>query len=132
MRKIAEQPPPKEALKIEETLRQLGFNIHLLGSEKYVLSKLQGLNQKGIQIIKEAFSNHSHTRFMKYFAYRMPFCKKEAYAEQVDKATLGRIVHLIKVCGFLMQTKVYLFWDSSYCLNDSKYLAVDKLREFNV
>jgi hypothetical protein len=26
------------------------------------------------------------------------------------KANLERMAHLIKVCGFLMQTKVYLFW----------------------
>jgi hypothetical protein len=41
MQKIAEQKPPKEAVKIAETLSQLGFNIHLMGNEKYVLSKLQ-------------------------------------------------------------------------------------------
>ncbi|MGB9672398.1 MAG: ATP-binding cassette domain-containing protein, partial [Candidatus Norongarragalinales archaeon] len=34
MRKIAEQPPPKEAVRIAETLQKLGFNIQLLASEK--------------------------------------------------------------------------------------------------
>jgi len=33
MQKIAEQPPPKEAVKIAEVLSQLGFNIQLLGSK---------------------------------------------------------------------------------------------------
>ena len=112
MRKIAEQPPPKEALKIAELLMQLGFNIQLLGSEKYVLTKLQTLTGNVIEVIKEAFIKHSHARFMKYFFCHMPFGKKQAYAEEVVKASLERLANLIRVCGFLMQTKVYLFWQA--------------------
>jgi hypothetical protein len=40
------------------------------------------------------------------------FGKKEAYANAVMKANLERLARLIKVCGFLMQTKVYLFWEN--------------------
>ena len=109
MQKISEQPPPKEAMKIAEVLRQLGLNIHLLGSEKYVLNKLKALNNSDIAKIKEAFIKHSHARFMKYFFCHMPFGRKQAYAEEVRKASLERLAHLIKVCSFLMQTKVYLF-----------------------
>jgi len=47
---------------------------------------------------------------MKYFFCHVPFGKKEVYAEEVMKANLERLSHLIKVCGFLLQTKVYLFW----------------------
>jgi ABC-type lipoprotein export system ATPase subunit/GNAT superfamily N-acetyltransferase len=115
MRKIAEQPPPKEALKIAEILKQLGFNIQLMGSEKYVLNKLKALNHKDIAIIKQGFIKHCHLRFMKYFFCHMPFGKKETYAEEVKKASLERIAHLIKVCEFLMQTKVYLFWSMQQC-----------------
>jgi ABC-type lipoprotein export system ATPase subunit/GNAT superfamily N-acetyltransferase len=110
MRKIAEQPPPKEALKIAEILQQLGFNIQLLGSEKYVLNKLQTLSDKEIQTIREAFIKHCHARFMKYFFCHVPFGKKEVYTKEVMKASLERLARLIKVCGFLLQTKVYLFW----------------------
>ena len=49
MQRIAEQPLPKEALKIAEVLCRLGFNIHLLGSEKYVLAKLQKLSAEEVQ-----------------------------------------------------------------------------------
>jgi len=110
MRKIAEQPPPREALKIAETLNKLGFNIHLLGSEKYVLTKLQTLNAESIAKIKEAFIKHPHARFMKYFFCHIPFGRKEAYAKEVTKANPERLAHLIKVCSFLMQTKVYMFY----------------------
>jgi hypothetical protein len=46
MKKIAEQPPQKEPIRIAETLSRFGFNIHFLGSLKYVLSKLQTLSEK--------------------------------------------------------------------------------------
>ncbi|MBS7621328.1 hypothetical protein KEJ32_04375 [Candidatus Bathyarchaeota archaeon] len=110
MQKITEQPPPKQALAIAETLKQLGFNIHLLGSEKYVLAKLKSLSEKEIATIREAFTKHCHVRFMKYFSSHIPFGRKEAYRKDIRKASLERLTHLIKACGFLIQTKVYLFW----------------------
>jgi GNAT superfamily N-acetyltransferase len=113
MRKISEQPPPKEALAIAKTLGQLGFNIQLLGSEKYALNKLHTLSNGEIQIIKEAFIKHCHVRFMKYFFCHMPFGRKQAYEKAVMETSLERLSHLIKVCSFLLQTKVYLFWFSS-------------------
>jgi len=110
MQKITEQPPPKEALKVAGVLHQMGFNIQLLSSEKYVLNRLRSLNNEDMEKIREAFIKNSHTRFMKYFFCHMPFGKKKAYAEEIDKASMEKLAHLIKVCGFLMQTKVYLFW----------------------
>jgi GNAT superfamily N-acetyltransferase len=110
MQKIAEQPPPREALAIAEILQKLGFNNQLLGSEKYALNKLQSLSNEDITKIREAFIKHAHARFMKYFFCHMPFGRKEAYAKEVIKTNPERLAHLIKVCGFLMQTKAYLFW----------------------
>ena len=101
MKKIVEQPPPKEALRISEILQQLGFNIQLLGSEKYVLNKLQALGDKDIAKIREAFIKNSHSRFMKCFCSHMPFGRKQAYTEEVMEASLEKLAHLIKVCGFL-------------------------------
>jgi len=110
MRKIVEQPPPEEALKVAETLHELGFNIQLLGSERYVLSKLQTLTDEDLAKVKQAFVKNSHIRFMKYFFAHLPFGKKHVYAQEIMKASLERLAQLIKVCGFLLQTKVYLFW----------------------
>jgi len=77
MRKIAQQRPPNEALAIKETLRQLGFNIQLLGREKYILNKLQTLSEKDIAKLREASIKHAHSRFMEYFSCHMPFGKRE-------------------------------------------------------
>jgi GNAT superfamily N-acetyltransferase len=110
MQKIVEQPPPKEALAVAETLRQLGFNIQLLGSEKYVLNKLQTLSDEDLEKLREAFTKHPHARFMKYFFPHLLFGHKKVYVEEINKADLERLARLIKVCGFLMQRKVYLLW----------------------
>ena len=112
MQKITEQHPPKEALAIAEILQKLGFNIQLLGSERYVSNKLQSLSDEDLEKLRNAFVKHSHARFMKYFFCHMPFGKKEAYAKAVRQASLERLARLIKVCGFLMQTKIYLFWEN--------------------
>ncbi len=68
------------------------------------------LSEKEVAKIREAFIKHSHARFMKYFFPHKPFGEKEAYAEEVRKASLEKLAQQIKVCGFLMQTKAYLFW----------------------
>jgi len=114
MQKIAEQPPPKEAQKISEILLRLGFNTQLRGSEKYVLNKLQKLGDEGIKGIREALMKNSHARFMKYFFPHQLFGKRLVYQKEIEKASLERLAHLIKVCSFLLQTKVYLFWESNY------------------
>ncbi|MEM0314044.1 MAG: ATP-binding cassette domain-containing protein, partial [Candidatus Bathyarchaeia archaeon] len=95
MQKITEQQPPKEALRIVKILYELGFNVQLLSSERYVLSKLHSLSETEIQSIKEAFINNSHARFMKYFFCHLPFGRKEAYAQSVRQADVERLAHLI-------------------------------------
>lgn len=110
MRKMAEQQPSKEALKLLVVLESLEFNPQLLSSMSYVLSQLQSLDSRQVARIREAFVKHSHTRFLKSFSYHLPFGKKEAYKREIAHASLDKLASLIKICGFLMQTKVYLFW----------------------
>jgi len=78
MKRIAEQAPPKEAMKIVELLRELGFNKRLLGSEKYVLGRLQSLSGQDVERIKQALVKYSHPRFMKSFSYHLPYGLKQA------------------------------------------------------
>jgi hypothetical protein len=51
-----------------------------------------------------------HTRFMKSFSYHLPYGTKIANEKEIPAADPDKLAHLIKICGFLMQTKVYLFW----------------------
>jgi len=110
MQKIAEQSPSKKALAIATVLSELGFNIQLLASEKYVLNKLRTLKLEDVARLKEAFIRNKAPRFMKYFFSYEPYGKQKLYRKKLMKASSERLAHLIKVCGLLLQTKVYLFW----------------------
>ena len=93
-------------------LEELGFNIQLLGSEKYVLNKLRTLKAEELVRVREVFIQNEAPRFMKYFFPHQPYGRQKLYVEKLKKASLERLAHLIKVCGLLLQTKVYLFWKS--------------------
>jgi ABC-type ATPase with predicted acetyltransferase domain len=110
MKKIVEQEPPKEALAILRVLQGLDFNDQNLASEKRALEKLQTLDDNSVERIKQAFVKHNHPRFMKAFSYHLPFGAKQTYREQMEHLNLDKLAHLIKICSFLMQTKVYVFW----------------------
>jgi hypothetical protein len=44
------------------------------------------------------------------FSGLLPYGHSPEYAENIKNASLERLAQLIKICGFLMQTKVYLLW----------------------
>jgi hypothetical protein len=102
MKRMAEQAPPKEATKIVELLRELGFNEQLLGSSTYVVSKLQTLTEKDVLRIREAFAKHRHTRFMKSFSYHLPFGTRDAYIKEIMAADLNELA--ARACRFSQGT----------------------------
>ncbi|HJW98354.1 MAG TPA: hypothetical protein VJ529_04420, partial [Candidatus Bathyarchaeia archaeon] len=110
MQKVVMQEPSKEALRIAAVLETLGFNIELLGSLRYVTKKIESLEVSEIQIIKDAFLKFRHTRFMKSFSYNLPYGRAEDYRKKIEEASVERLAKLIKICSFLNQVKVYLFW----------------------
>jgi len=119
-------------------LSELGFNLQLLGSEKYVLNKLKSLNAEDVARIREAFIKNKAPRFMKYFFPHQPYGKHKVFSKKVMEAGLQRLTHLTKVCGFLLQTKVYLFCEKSTLRNHrltggnygTKARATQKARSF--
>jgi len=65
---------------------------------------------KELDKVREAFIKNSHTRFKKSCSYHLPFGTKEACVKEIIAADLNKLASLIKICGFLVQTKTYLFW----------------------
>ena len=65
---------------------------------------------KELDKVREAFIKNSHTCFKKRFSYHLPFGTKDAYVKEIMAADLDKLANLIRICGFLMQTKAYLFW----------------------
>jgi len=110
MVRVAMQEPPKEAMKVLQTLEKLGFNRELLGSSRHVAETLEGLSQIQVEELKSTFARFRHTRFSKSFSYHLPYGTVEMYRRQIQEASLEKLAVLIKICGFLLQSKVYLFW----------------------
>jgi hypothetical protein len=90
----------------------LGFDLQLLGSERYVKGKLESLNSEQINDLKAAFIRNKHPRFKKEFATsrHQPFGKTSDYIACIENADNVKIAKLVKLVGMLLQTKVYLFW----------------------
>jgi len=110
MVRVVMQEPPKEALKLLQVLEKLGFNRELLGSSRHVSKTLEDLSQIQVAELKATFARFRHTRFSKSFSYHLPYGTVEMYKRQIQEASLEKLAALIKICGFLMQSKVYLFW----------------------
>jgi ABC-type lipoprotein export system ATPase subunit/GNAT superfamily N-acetyltransferase len=115
MKKVSEQKPSEEALRVADVLSDFGFDLKLLGSQKHVSDKLQSLSLEQLDELKEAFVKNDHPRFRREFAANrhMPYGTAKAYAEGVKNADMERMAKLVKIVGMLLQTKVYLFWRKS-------------------
>jgi ABC-type transport system involved in cytochrome c biogenesis ATPase subunit/GNAT superfamily N-acetyltransferase len=110
MKKIVEQPSPKEAEKIKDVLEGLGLNTQLLSSTNYVSKMLQALGDESLAKVRVTLASQRHPRFLKSFSNDLPFGTKEAYQKEIGNASLEKLASLIKISGFLLQSKAYLFW----------------------
>jgi len=111
MRKIIEQGPSEEAVKISKVLSEVGFNLQLRDSEKYVCSILYNLSPEQLSMVKEALAKYDNPRLRKELGDRhRPFGNTAAYVAAVQGADSAKLARVIRVVGMLLQTKVYLFW----------------------
>jgi hypothetical protein len=89
-------------------LEDLGVSRELLGSRPDVEMRLTTLSKRQVKRIREAIIHSGNVRF------RKSLCKepygKSGFREKVEAASLEKLSGLIRSCGFLLQTKVYLFY----------------------
>jgi ABC-type ATPase with predicted acetyltransferase domain len=112
MKKIAEQQSTGSVSKVSKTLLELEFDLQFLGSERYVLQKLENLSAEQTIKLKETYIRSNHPRFKREFAVsrHQPYGKTTDYQIAIQKADPTKLAKLIKLVGMLMQTKVYLLW----------------------
>lgn len=112
MRRVAFQEPSRDIRLLAGELERLGFNLQLLGSERYVMEKLEGLEAGQVDSIRGYLVKSSNLRFRKEFAVarHVPYGICSEYKKCVWEADPGKLAKLLKICGMLLQTKVYLFW----------------------
>jgi hypothetical protein len=107
MQKIAQQQSVESVSMVSQMLSELGFNLHLMGSEPYVREKLESLNPLQVSKLKESFIKNKHPRFKKEMAAsrRQPFGKTSEYVKSIRNADVPKIAKLLKIVGMLLQTK---------------------------
>jgi ABC-type ATPase fused to a predicted acetyltransferase domain len=115
MKKIAEQQTQQELKPQTQIVAKLGFNLQLIGSQQYVLSVLQSLNEKQIIQLKTAFAASKHPRFKREVASSRhdPYGKTAEYIKYVQEADHQKLAKLIRILAMLSQTKVYLLWENT-------------------
>jgi hypothetical protein len=118
MQKIVEQYSVESTNKLTQALLELGFDLQLIGSRRYVESKLESLNKEQILELKAAFIGSPHPRLKKEVisSRHNPFGKTSDYILLIQTADNVKIGRLIKILAMLSQTKVYLFWKNEQFL----------------
>ncbi|MCK4434862.1 hypothetical protein KAU92_05175 [Candidatus Bathyarchaeota archaeon] len=60
--------------------------------------------------MKEAFIRNKQPRFMKQFFSGLPYGIHKLFTQKIREANLEMLARLIKICGLLLQTKIYFYW----------------------
>ena len=110
MTKIAETTPNPQVLKIVEQLRALNFDPVFLTSERTNMNKLQSMTEKEVDKVKMLLKKVSGIYRKRIASARQAFLNKEEYEAIVDAADIEKLAKMLRILGFLTQTKVYLFW----------------------
>ncbi|MGD6810519.1 MAG: hypothetical protein ACQCN3_12540 [Candidatus Bathyarchaeia archaeon] len=123
MQKVVEQQTVESVKRMTQTLLHLDFNLQLIGSQRYVESKLASLNEEQVRELKTAFMASTHPRLKKEVtaSRHHPFGKTSDYVKYIQNADNAQIGKMIKILAMLSQTKVYLFWRTS----DKRLLALN-------
>jgi ABC-type transport system involved in cytochrome c biogenesis ATPase subunit/GNAT superfamily N-acetyltransferase len=111
MQKVAVQEPSKEITRVARALEDNGFDLRLLGSQKYALGKIEVLSYEQLDLLRGCLQRCGHPRFRKEFAMsrHVPYGNSAEFKRCVGEADAAKLAKLLKIVGMLLQTKVYLF-----------------------
>jgi ABC-type ATPase with predicted acetyltransferase domain len=110
MTKIAETTPNPQILKIMEQLKAINFDPVFLTSERTNMNKLQNMTEKEVDKVKMLLKKVSGIYRKRIAGARQAFLNKEEYEAIVEAADIEKLAKMLRILGFLTQTKVYLFW----------------------
>jgi ABC-type ATPase with predicted acetyltransferase domain len=110
MTKIAETTPNPHILKIVEKLRALNFNPVFLTSEQMNKKKLEQMTQEQVNRVKTVIKEISGIYRKRIAGTKQAFLNKQEYHAIINAADNEKLAKILRIVGFLTQTKVYLFW----------------------
>ena len=100
-------------MNIVAELEKLGFDKIMVGSKSYIVKFLEGLNSSQVESIRQVLIRNPHFRLKKQLVGGKLWGDTTApFREKILKMDIDGLADMIKCCGFLLQTKVYLFWSS--------------------
>ncbi len=110
MTKIAETTPNPHILKIVEKLRALNFNPVFLTSEQMNKKKLEQMTQEQVNRVKTVIKEISGIYRKRIAGTKQAFLNKQEYHAIINAADNEKLAKILRIVGFLTQTKGYLFW----------------------
>jgi ABC-type ATPase with predicted acetyltransferase domain len=116
MKKILESKPNPAVLDAVKKLRKLGFNPVFLSSEKYNMHQLRALRSLSqVKTILKDLSKAVGIYRKRLWSSHKAYMPKQDFNNCVDRASLKKLAKMLRILGFLTQTKVYLFWKNPEC-----------------
>jgi hypothetical protein len=95
-------------------LRKFGFNPFFLTSETTNLKKLRKMSADEVEDVRNVFKEISGGIYgRRLLSLYQTFLTKKDFEARVESAGLERLAKMLRILGFLTQTKVYLFWRSN-------------------
>lgn len=113
--KIAESKPDPRIVEAVEKLRAFGFNPIFLSSERANLEKLRKMSIHEAEQVKSIFKEVSRSSGVyrkRIMSVHEAYLTHQQFCDRVDRAGLEKLAKMLRILGFLTQTKVYLFWES--------------------
>ncbi|MCW4016798.1 MAG: ATP-binding cassette domain-containing protein [Candidatus Bathyarchaeota archaeon] len=110
MTKITQSTPNPQVTKTVEKLADLNFNPVFLTSEKANINKLQNMTKTELNKVRDIIKEVKGIYRKRVAGTKKPFLNNKEYANIVDNADTTKLAKMMRIIGFLTQTKVYLFW----------------------
>lgn len=110
MRKVAMEVKTRQVIELAEILESVGLDRRLFSSVGHVEQRLKAMSKEKLSLIRAGFIKHKNGPFLKVFFHNVAFGHAADYEKAVEKASVDRLAMLVRACGFLLQEKVYLFW----------------------
>jgi ABC-type lipoprotein export system ATPase subunit/GNAT superfamily N-acetyltransferase len=114
MRKIAESKPSTGLLWALERLRELGFDPLMLGSVEWNRRVLVRVDKDEVVRVLEELSRREGVLRKRLLALSAVYPSHGEFLEKLKRLDDGDLAVVLKRLGFLVQSKVYLFWDKKW------------------
>jgi hypothetical protein len=110
MRRVILEVKTRQVLELAEVLESVGLDRRLFGSVGHVEMRLKAMSKKDLDLVRSGFRRHKNGPFLRVFS-SVAYGHAADYEKCVEKAGVEKLARLVRACGFLLQEKVYLFYE---------------------